>query len=85
MEADGYDTQRDPIRLRPTHRFASCASGARLVVAGVRRRPRTHAVAAGISLRPHLRLVWGQKLDGLIEFPPVTAQGIGYITTHAAR
>ena len=24
---------------------------------------------------------WGLKLDGLIEFPPVTAQGIGYVTT----
>ena len=36
---------------------------------------------AGINLTPHLRLRWGLKLDGLVEFPPVTAQGIGYVTT----
>jgi outer membrane protein assembly factor BamB len=82
VDADGYDTQREPIRLRPNHRFAVVRiwrPGWSWPVYGAD--PARTQSPAGISLRPHLRLVWGQKLDGLIEFPPVTAQGIGYVTT----
>ena len=34
-----------------------------------------------IGLRPPLRLVWGLRMPGLIEFPPVTHNGVGYVTT----
>ena len=82
VEAKGYDTQHDPIRLRPTHRFAIVRvwrPGWSWPVYGGD--PARTQSPSGISLRPHLRMVWGRKLGGLIEFPPVTAQGIGYVTT----
>jgi outer membrane protein assembly factor BamB len=82
VNANGYDTQHVPIRLRPTHRFAIVRvwrPGWSWPVYGGD--PARTQSPAGISLRPDLRLVWGRKLDGLIEFPPVTAQGIGYVTT----
>jgi outer membrane protein assembly factor BamB len=82
VEANGYDTQHDPIRLRPTHRFAIVRvwrpDWSWPVYGGDPARTQS---PPGISLRPHLRMVWGRKLGGLIEFPPVTAQGIGYVTT----
>jgi outer membrane protein assembly factor BamB len=82
VSAKGYDTQRDRIRLRPTRRFAVVRmwrpEWSWPIYGGDAARTQS---PAGISLRPHLRLRWGLKLDGLVEFPPVTAQGIGYVTT----
>jgi outer membrane protein assembly factor BamB len=81
ITANGYDEQRTPIRLRPSHRFAIVRvwrPGWSWPVYGGD--PARSQSPAGISLAPKLKLVWGLKLDGLIEFPPVTAQGIGYVT-----
>jgi outer membrane protein assembly factor BamB len=82
VEAKGYDTQRQRIRLRPTHRFGVIRvwrpAWSWPVYGGDAARTQS---PAGITLKPHLRLRWGLKLDDLIEFPPVTAQGIGYVTT----
>ena len=82
VAAKGYDTQRQRVRLRPSRRFA---------VVRVWRPGWSWPIYGGdaartqsppeITLKPHLRLRWGLKLDDLIEFPPVTAAGIGYVTT----
>ena len=34
-----------------------------------------------IGLRPPLRTRWARKFDGMLEFPPVTANGVGYVAT----
>jgi outer membrane protein assembly factor BamB len=82
VSAKGYDTQRQEIRLRPTRRFAVVRvwrpGWSWPVYGGDEERTQS---PAGISLTPRLHLVWGIHLDGLAEFPPVTAQGIGYVTT----
>jgi outer membrane protein assembly factor BamB len=82
VEAKGYDEQRETVRLRPSHRFAVVRvwrPGWSWPVYGGD--PQRTQSPAGISLVPPLHLVWGIHLDGLAEFPPVTAQGIGYVTT----
>jgi outer membrane protein assembly factor BamB len=82
VAADGYDTQRQQIRFRPTRRFVVVRvwrpGWSWPVYGGDAERTQS---PAGISLTPPLHQVWGIHLDGLIEFPPVTAQGIGYVTT----
>jgi outer membrane protein assembly factor BamB len=82
IAADGYDTQRQRVRLRPSHRFAVIhvwrPEWSWPIYGGDAARTQS---PAGITLTPPLRLRWGLKLDGLIEFPPVTSQGIGYVTT----
>ena len=37
--------------------------------------------AARDRLRPPLRTRWARKFDGMLEFPPVTANGVGYVAT----
>jgi outer membrane protein assembly factor BamB len=82
VQAKGYDTHRQRIRLRPSHRFAVIRvwrpEWSWPIYGGDAARTQS---PSGINLRPHLRLRWGLKLDGLIEFPPVTAQGLGFVTT----
>jgi outer membrane protein assembly factor BamB len=82
VAAKGYDVQRQRIRLRPSHRFAVVRvwrpGWSWPVYGGDAARTQS---PSGINLKPHLRLRWGLKMDDLIEFPPVTAQGIGYVTT----
>jgi outer membrane protein assembly factor BamB len=82
VEAKGYETHRQRVRLRPSHRFAVVRvwrpDWSWPVYGGDAARTQS---PSGINLKPHLRLKWGLKLDGLIEFPPVTAQGLGYVTT----
>lgn len=82
VEAKGYDTHRQRIRLRPSHRFAVVRvwrpEWSWPVYGGDAARTQS---PSGINLKPHLRLKWGLKLDGLIEFPPVTAQGLGFVST----
>ena len=64
VAAKGYDTQRERIRLRPTHRFAVVRvwrpGWSWPVYGGDAARTQS---PAGINLRPHLRLRWGLKLD----------------------
>lgn len=82
VAANGYDTQRQRIRLRPSHRFAVVRAwrpGWSWPVYGGD--PARTQSPSGINVTPHLRLRWALKMDSLIEFPPVTAQGIGYVTT----
>ncbi|MEO9175814.1 MAG: PQQ-binding-like beta-propeller repeat protein [Gaiellales bacterium] len=82
VSAKGYDVQRQQVRFRPTHRFVVVRvwrpGWSWPVYGGDAERTQS---PAGISLTPKLRQVWGIHLDGLAEFPPVTAQGIGYVTT----
>lgn len=82
VAAGGYDTQRQRIRLQPSHRFGVVRlwrPGWSWPVYGGD--PARTQSPAEITLKPHLRLRWALRLDDLIEFPPVTAQGIGYVTT----
>jgi outer membrane protein assembly factor BamB len=81
VSAAGYAVQRSRIRLR--HRRYATAyvwrSTASWPMYGGS--PGRTQAPPGIGLRPPLRPVYSVKMDGLVELPPVTRNGIGYVTS----
>lgn len=82
VDAQGYEPLRDRVRFRASRPFDTVrvwrAEWSWPVYCAT---PERTAAPQGIALRPPLRLVWGLRMPGLIEFPPVTSNGVGYVTT----
>jgi outer membrane protein assembly factor BamB len=82
VEAAGYEPLRDRVRFRPGQPFDTLyvwrPDWSWPVYGATEERT---AAPPGIGLRPPLKLVWGLRMPGLIEFPPVTHNGIAYVTT----
>jgi outer membrane protein assembly factor BamB len=81
VQARGYSTLRDHVTFRHNRPFASVdlwkpAWSWPVYGATVER----SNAQGGITLRPPLRTVWSLPLRKLLEFPPVTSNGVGYIT-----
>ena len=81
VQARGYATLRDHVTFRTGRPFTSVdlwkPSWSWPVYGAT---PERSNAQIGIDLRPPLRTVWGLPLRNLLEFPPVTSNGVGYIT-----
>ncbi len=81
VRAPGYTILRDSVTFRRDRPFASvnlwkAAWSWPVYGATVER----SYAPDGIALRPPLRTVWSLPLRKLLEFPPVTSNGIGYVS-----